>query len=114
MKPTADNRRLTCWNTFIKLFCISLLTLNATGQDINFTRVPLPDNFTDLGPASEDPQGYMWFSSLNGIHRFDGYHYVSWLNDPLDSNSLCNNHVESIYAARDNTIWLGTQTSGMD
>ncbi len=94
------------------IFIFSFIT--STGQPINFTRIPPPEHFYVQSRGVEDPQGYIWFASPNGIHRYDGYEYVSYLNEPSDSSSLSNNKVEVIYAARDGTIWCGSETSGLD
>jgi ligand-binding sensor domain-containing protein len=114
MKPSNHTAPFVDIKYFIQLFCLLLFSLGTAAQRIDLTRVPLPNTFSDLGRGTEDPQGYMWFASENGVHRYDGYHYVTWINDPLDSNSLANNIVATIYAGKDGIIWIGTESVGLD
>ena len=48
------------------------------------------------------------------MHRYDGYSYKSYFNDPLDTSSLAFNRIESIYADRKGIIWVGTNGGGLD
>lgn len=84
------------------------------GQSINLLKVEHPGINFPMGVGTEDPEGYVWFGSANGIYRYDGYQLLNWSNDPMDSNSLAANRIESMLAARDNMIWIGTETSGLD
>ncbi len=55
----------------------------------------------------------MWFASV-GVHRYDGYKYTSYFNDPLNPNSLANDWVEALCADHNGFIWIGTRLSGLD
>jgi len=56
----------------------------------------------------------MWFATSTGLHRFDGYQYKSWFNDPLLSNSLAKDRLETVFAGRNGVIWIGTFEGGLD
>jgi ligand-binding sensor domain-containing protein/signal transduction histidine kinase len=79
-------------------------------QQIVFNYVPTPRGSIMPGNyhGMQDPQGYMWFATRNGLYRYDGYSYVSYLNDPLNSNSLAGNYVETFCIGRNGMIWIGT------
>lgn len=54
----------------------------------------------------QDSFGFMWFGSSKGLHRYDGYQFKSYLNDPEDKNSIGFNYVENILVAKDGSLWL--------
>jgi len=94
-------------------FLIHLKGYNSFAQT-GFMQVP-PPNGSWGGPmvGTQDPSGYMWFGSV-GLHRYDGYNYKSYFNDPLDSTSLALNKIESIHADRKGIVWVGTNGGGLD
>ncbi|PXY46431.1 hybrid sensor histidine kinase/response regulator transcription factor [Flavobacterium hydrophilum] len=56
----------------------------------------------------KDKRGLMWFGTYDGISRYDGYNFLSFRNEPNDSNSLVNNRIVSICGTQ-NEIWIGTK-----
>jgi signal transduction histidine kinase/ligand-binding sensor domain-containing protein/DNA-binding response OmpR family regulator len=52
----------------------------------------------------------MWFSSKDGLNRFDGQKYKIYKNNPNDSLSLGNNFVQAIYQDIDYNLWIGTDS----
>jgi signal transduction histidine kinase/ligand-binding sensor domain-containing protein/DNA-binding response OmpR family regulator len=55
----------------------------------------------------QDKKGVMWLATDRGVNRFDGYDFEVFLNDPLDTNSLQSNKIESIYCDVKNNVWVG-------
>ena len=62
----------------------------------------------------QDPLGYMWFGTQYGLHRWDGYNFKTFQNNPIDSSSISMSYVEYIHVAKDSTLWLGTWGGGMN
>jgi len=56
----------------------------------------------------KDKRGLMWFGTYDGISRYDGYNFLSFRNEPNDTNSLINNRIVSICGTQ-NEIWIGTK-----
>ncbi|WP_026729877.1 hybrid sensor histidine kinase/response regulator transcription factor [Flavobacterium denitrificans] len=56
----------------------------------------------------KDKRGLMWFGTYDGVSRYDGYNFLSFRNEPNDSNSLANNRIVSICGTQ-NEIWIGTK-----
>jgi len=103
---------------FCFAFTILLLLLkvcSAQNQRLTFQRVPSPTGASANGGLAgvQDTQGYMWFAHV-GVHRYDGYKYTSYFNDPVNPNSLANDWVEALCADRNGFIWIGTRLSGLD
>ncbi len=56
----------------------------------------------------KDNRGFMWFGTISGLNRFDGYSVKVFLNDPEDSTTIANNDINSLYEGPDNKIWINT------
>ncbi|MBC7875218.1 MAG: SMP-30/gluconolactonase/LRE family protein, partial [Ferruginibacter sp.] len=62
---------------------------------------------------TQDAHGYMWFAAT-GLHRYDGYHFTSYFNDPSNPYSLAADRLESVYTDHNGIIWVGTFGAGLD
>lgn len=64
------------------------------GKKITFEN-GLPDN--NIRCIVQDDEGYMWFGSLYGLYRYDGYRYFHYVRATEGNGELLpNNHIESI------------------
>ena len=88
----------------------------AQNELLTFNRVPPPTGFHPGSKTGvQDLEGYMWIGAYQApLRRYDGYNYVTYSNDPLNSNSLAGNWVEALCASRDGFIWIGTWGYGLD
>ena len=55
---------------------------------------------------AKDRNGYMWFTTWNGICRFDGHSFVTYRVLPGDSNDLATNRIDDIKIDAHNQLWL--------
>ena len=96
-------------------FLLNVKGFDCFSQQAIFTEVPPPGGSwgTGIVCGTQDSSGYMWFGAI-GLHRYDGYSYKSYYNDPLDSTSLAYNRIQSILADRKGFIWVGTNGGGLD
>ncbi len=56
----------------------------------------------------QDSKGYMWFGTVDGLNRYDGYRITVYRNRPDDPNSLSNNSVAQILEDKSHLIWIVT------
>ena len=103
-------KRLAYFNCFFLILYIS-----SNAQPFVFNRVPLFEENTRgfITSMAQDSKGYMWFTDIE-LYRYDGYHVVTYKNDPLNPNSLSPSRLECIYIDKQDIIWLGTVGSGLD
>ena len=66
----------------------------------------LPSNSTTC--AIKDRNGFLWVGTENGLCRFDGYSFKTFVNIPDDSTSLTNNYINTIIEDKKGRIWVGT------
>ena len=63
---------------------------------------------TNITSICQDQMGYIWIGTEFGLNRFDGYRFTPYLNNPLDSTSLCFNNVVSLLCDKEGRLWVGT------
>ena len=57
----------------------------------------------------QDKNGFMWFGTLDGLNRYDGYSFKVYHNRFQDTSSLLSNVIYGITEDRQGNIWLGTR-----
>ncbi len=55
----------------------------------------------------QDRTGYLWFGSYSGLHRYDGYSFLSYKHDPDDTSSVDRN-VDPVYEDKKGGLWAGS------
>lgn len=61
----------------------------------------------------QDPDGFIWLGTQDGLNRFDGHRYEIFIHDPRNPDSLRDNTIRCLAGDADGFIWIGTQ-SGLD
>jgi signal transduction histidine kinase/ligand-binding sensor domain-containing protein/DNA-binding response OmpR family regulator len=56
----------------------------------------------------KDSKGFMWFGTLSGLNRYDGYSYKIFRQNLNDSSSLPDNNVFSLYELPQGKMWVTT------
>ena len=56
----------------------------------------------------QDSLGFIWFGTMDGLNRFDGYNFKTYKSSPDNKNSLCHNMVKSICLDKNGGMWVGT------
>jgi signal transduction histidine kinase/ligand-binding sensor domain-containing protein/CheY-like chemotaxis protein/AraC-like DNA-binding protein len=54
----------------------------------------------------KDSEGFMWFSTWDGINRFDGHTFLSFKSSPGDRSPLKNDRIDKITEDRSGHLWL--------
>jgi signal transduction histidine kinase/ligand-binding sensor domain-containing protein/DNA-binding response OmpR family regulator len=98
-----------CLLTFF-FFLIFPLFLYPQSQDLIFDHLTVEDglSYSKVISILQDHTGIMWFGTLNGLNKYDGYNFTVYKNNPDDSTSLSNNWINAIYEDKDNQLWIGT------
>jgi len=98
----------------IKLFVKVLLLISLPIAVFSQKPVFQFEQITDKGGRSlgcitgivQDKYGFLWFSTKNGLYRYDGYSYKTFKNDPNDSTSLPFNGITYLFYDKSETFWL--------
>lgn len=104
-------------SSLTSLLAIALF-IQAFSQDISFKKLPEFSRdklgYEGVVDIAQDPEGYMWFATMNGLYRYDGYQTKTYQRDNLNPQSLAFNWLNTIYADEEGLIWIGTFGKGMD
>lgn len=59
----------------------------------------------------QDNRGFMWFSTWDGLNKFDGYHFKKYKSIQGDGSSMINNRLQGIVKSQYDDIWCLTYLS---
>ena len=59
-----------------------------------------------------DDLGYLWVGTEDGLHRFNGYEFKSYLHNPNDNTTITDDHIRSLLFTKD-TLWIATNSNGI-
>ncbi len=103
--------------SFFVLSCFFLQSGIAFSQQPRFNLIASIENnnWGTIADIKQDPRGYIWLSTQRkGLQKYDGSHFISYVNDPRNLNSLATNRVPSIYVDSTGIVWAGTYGGGLD
>jgi len=85
-------------------------------SNLRFERMNSGDGLSQNSVMSitQDPQGFIWFGTQDGLNRFDGNHFVTYQYSPQDSTSLSDNAAWVLYMDRQGNLWVGTLNGGLN
>lgn len=94
----------------VLLGCMTFCCLGLYAQNIKITRIPsVPElPVSALHRIFQDSEGYMWYGTVNGLCRDDGYQIKVFRSDFETPGLLNDNTVQCIAESDDNKIWFGT------
>jgi len=56
----------------------------------------------------QDKQGFIWIATQDGLNRYDGNEFVHYRHNILETTSIVNNMIRTLFIDKDNTLWVGT------
>lgn len=67
-----------------------------------------------VGYIYQDSRGYVWFGTGMGLHRYDGYQFRVYQNDPDNPHSISNNDIWHIAEDTSGALWIATYGGGLN
>ncbi|MES2647964.1 MAG: two-component regulator propeller domain-containing protein [Bacteroidota bacterium] len=62
----------------------------------------------------QDRYGFMWFATLDGLNRYDGYKFTVYRHDPQNKTSITKSFVQTFFEDSEGRLWIGTVSGGLD
>jgi len=92
------------------LTCVSAFQAPVLGAQLIFDHLSYREGLVNSSISSilQDKDGFLWFGSQGGLHRYDGYEMRLFGSQPFDPASLSHQLVQSLYYGPDGDIWVGT------
>jgi ligand-binding sensor domain-containing protein/signal transduction histidine kinase len=79
------------------------------GKDIRFTHLSTEQGLSQsrVDHMLQDRRGFIWIGTLNGLNRYDGYHFKIYKPVPNNPNSLGGLRVFAVLEDRSGILWIG-------
>lgn len=80
-------------------------------SQIQFARLDLSSGLShnQVNAILKDSKGFMWFGTLSGLNRYDGYQFKTFKNDPRDSTTIVDDFVTGIFELPGHKLYLETR-----
>jgi ligand-binding sensor domain-containing protein/signal transduction histidine kinase len=104
------------WNYFIFLFIVITvnLSLHAQPKYLQFDNLNNELSTNIVNYIYQDKRGWMWFSTSQGLNRFDGLKMKVFKSNPDDDKSYVGNLVRFVYEDSKGNLWIGTEIGGLN
>jgi signal transduction histidine kinase/ligand-binding sensor domain-containing protein/CheY-like chemotaxis protein len=94
-------------------WCVLFLASNiASGQNkvVKFSSLTIDNGLSqsDVKCILKDHLGFMWFSTDDGLNRYDGYSFTVYRHKADDKNSLPSNNITTIFEDKSGNLWVGS------
>jgi signal transduction histidine kinase/ligand-binding sensor domain-containing protein/CheY-like chemotaxis protein/HPt (histidine-containing phosphotransfer) domain-containing protein len=78
--------------------------------DLRFERIGVDDGLinSNVSAIIQDKRGFIWFGTIAGLNRYDGYEFREYRYEPFDTGSLPHSQIQTMYMDSEGYIWIGT------
>ena len=104
----------------LKYFSILLFLVIGLSSAVKANNIKLEELSTREGLSNgninwitQDRQGYLWISTVDGLNKYDGYSFTNYRFDPDDPYSISANWNSSVFADSSDNLWLILSTGGI-
>ena len=85
------------------LFALFYLVVQVKAQQVLLEHIPTPTK--NVMAITQDHQGFLWIAA-EGLYRYDGYSFKTYIHNPKDATSLCINRIENLLVDNTGTLWI--------
>jgi signal transduction histidine kinase/ligand-binding sensor domain-containing protein len=105
--------------TFRVFFIVALSTfvaMHVQAQSFGFEHLGTSHGLSQNSALCmlQDQQGFLWIGTQHGLNRFDGYSFVTYYHDPLDSTTIADNYVVGLAEDTQHRLWASFLTGAVD
>ncbi|MEO5685016.1 MAG: two-component regulator propeller domain-containing protein [Chitinophagaceae bacterium] len=97
------------------IFILLLLVCSAKGAfpqtgQFQFNHIDISHGLSNnqVKGILKDSRGFVWFATMSGLNRYDGYQFKIFRHNPRDSVSLSDNYILRVFEGPENKIWVET------
>lgn len=103
------------WLIYLQSFIVSLMLLGSLDAFSQNLKVDFDEYSVSQGLShnqvlaiAQDKRGFMWFGTVNGLNRFDGYNFKQYKYASTDSSTVISNEIRTLLALDDGSLLIGT------
>jgi ligand-binding sensor domain-containing protein len=89
---------------------------SAQPSKVKFEHISIEQGLSQSSVFSvfQDSKGFLWFGTLDGLNKYDGYTFTVYKSDPRDPYTLSNNTIVKIFEDRKGFLWIATLGGGLN
>ncbi|RZM23264.1 MAG: hybrid sensor histidine kinase/response regulator, partial [Pedobacter sp.] len=99
--------------SIIILICFFLSIAGFAQQpQIQFSSIDLSNGLShnQVNSIYKDAKGFIWFGTLSGLNRFDGYQFKVFKHDPRDTTSISDDNIINIFELPGHKLYIQTRS----
>lgn len=85
--------------------------VQAQADNHQFNRIDVRNGLShnQINAILKDEQGFMWFGTMSGLDRYDGYNFKIYRHG-TDTNSISDNYIAQIVQGPHQKLWVSTRS----
>ncbi|HLI93987.1 MAG TPA: two-component regulator propeller domain-containing protein, partial [Puia sp.] len=103
------------WKKILLVFVLAsaLSRLFAQSTEYQFSTLNFSNGLSNnhITCLYKDPHGFMWFGTMSGLDRYDGYEFKIFRHDQHDPYSIGDNYIEQIFEGPEGKMWVQSRSS---
>lgn len=94
----------------IFIFLIPIISASAATIDVSASFITTNNGLSNntVRNIFQDSKGFIWLATLNGLNRYDGHSFITFMPEIGDKISLADNRVEEITEDKNGFLWIYT------
>ena len=99
----------------ISILCFLLLfihrSLQAQNDQFQFSHLDINNGLShnQINCILKDSKGFMWFGTLSGLNKYDGYKFKAYKHAVSDTTTLNDDYIVSLAEGPEHNIWVETR-----
>jgi len=103
---------------FILIFSLVFQNIYAQNTRVKFEKLSVENGLSQstVMDMIQDSKGFIWFATLDGLNKYDGYDINVYWNSPNKENAITDNIVNCLYETpneNNEVLWIGTAANGI-
>src|ERR1700743_3902643 len=98
-------------STLLVALLLTGINANAQHDQFRFSRLDINNGLSHnwVTCIMKDNKGFMWFGTLSGLNKYDGYKFKVFKHSISDTTTLNDDFIVSIAEGPDDKIWVETR-----
>jgi signal transduction histidine kinase/ligand-binding sensor domain-containing protein/DNA-binding response OmpR family regulator len=103
--------RIIKYLTFI-VWCFVAGSLSAQPNQYKFKKIDINQGLShnQINTIYRDSKGFMWFGTMSGLNRFDGYNFKVFKHSIEDTTTISDNFITGIIEDDEGKLWVNTRS----
>lgn len=110
--PGLKNRCMKCKIITLLLLLLGISAgLRAQNNQFQFSHLDIRNGLShnNITCIFKDRQGFMWFGTISGLNRYDGYKFKIFKHAVGDSTTIDDDYIVNITEGPNNKLWIQTR-----